>query len=436
MGLLSDGGGNRGASPARRPADAFAEARNSYPGGDPPDPHDLQQRSADQPPARTHDRPRASFTRRPLADFAAGRHIHSQAEHPDPGDHQQRSADQLPARTHYRPKASPAGHRIHSRAEHPDRDDQEQRAGDEAAGRGNQRSGSLALPSRLRGVRLRRGAALAGAASAAAAKVEQRAPIPDPTAAAFFDVDNTLMRGASIYHFARGLAARKMFGPRDLAEMAWKQVYFRVWGAENPDHIEAAREAALAFVAGHKVADIVALCEEIYDEVMADRIWEGTRELAQRHLEAGQRVWLVTATPVELASIIARRLGLTGALGTVAESVDGVYTGRLVGGLLHGPAKAAAIEALAAREGLDLARCSAYSDSENDLPMLRLVGHPAAVNPDAALRAEARASNWPVHDFRSGRKATLAALPVAAGAGALAGGIAAGLALRRRYIRG
>jgi HAD superfamily hydrolase (TIGR01490 family) len=288
---------------------------------------------------------------------------------------------------------------------------------------------------RIRGVRIRGGPALAGAASAAVATVDQPAPIPDPTAGAFFDVDNTLMRGASIYHFARGLAARKMFGPRDLAEMAWKQVYFRLRGAENPGHINSAREAALAFVAGHKVTDIVALCEEIYDEAMADRIWEGTRELAQRHLEAGQRVWLVTATPVELASIIARRLGLTGALGTVAETVDGEYTGRLVGGLLHGPAKAAAIEALAAREGLDLARCAAYSDSANDLPMLNLVGYPAAVNPDAALRAEARANNWPVHDFRSARKATLVALPAAAGAGAVAGGIAAGLALRRRYIR-
>jgi HAD superfamily hydrolase (TIGR01490 family) len=277
-------------------------------------------------------------------------------------------------------------------------------------------------------------AALAGAASAAAAKVESSPPpIPDPAAGAFFDVDNTLMRGASIYYFARGLAARKMFGPMDLARMAWGQACYRMRGAENADHIDAAREAALAFVAGHRVDDIVSLCEEIYDDTMADRIWEGTRELAQRHLEAGQRVWLVTASPVELAGIIASRLGLTGALGTVAESVDGVYTGRLVGGLLHGEAKAAAVDALAAREGLDLTRCSAYSDSANDLPMLRLVGHPTVVNPDAELRAEARANQWPVHDFRSGRKATLIALPTAAGAGAVAGGIVAGLALRRRY---
>ena len=275
-------------------------------------------------------------------------------------------------------------------------------------------------------------AALAGQASAAAAEVEQPPPVPDPEAGAFFDVDNTLMRGASIYHFARGLAARKMFGPRDLARMTWGQINFRLRGAENSDHIDAAREAALAFVAGHSVADIVRLGEEIYDENMADRIWAGTRELTQRHLRAGQRVWLVTATPVELASILSRRLGLTGALGTVAETRDGVYTGRLVGGLLHGEAKAAAVRALARREGLDLARCSAYSDSLNDLPMLTLVGHPNAVNPDLGLRAEARKRGWPVYDFRSGRRATLIALPIAAGAGAVVGGVAAGVALQRR----
>jgi HAD superfamily hydrolase (TIGR01490 family) len=243
-------------------------------------------------------------------------------------------------------------------------------------------------------------------------------------------VDNTLLRGASIYHFARGLAARKLFGPTDLARITLSQVAFRLRGVEDPGHIDAAREAALAFVAGHRVDDIVTLGEEIYDETIADRIWAGTRDLTRRHLQAGERVWLVTATPVELATILARRLGLTGALGTVAETADGVYTGRLVGGLLHGPAKATAIVNLAAREGLDLSRCSAYSDSANDLPMLELVGHPSVVNPDAELLRTARSRGWPVYEFRSARRATLVALPVAAGAGAVAG--AAGLALRRR----
>src|SRR5262249_44776766 len=138
-------------------------------------------------------------------------------------------------------------------------------------------------------------------------------------------------------------------------------------------------------------------------------------------------------TPVELAGIIARRLGLTGALGTVAETRDGVYTGRLVGDLLHGPAKAAAVRALAAREGLDLSRCAAYSDSANDLPLLSLVGYPCAINPDAELREHAREHGWEIRDFRTGRKVTMIGLPIAAGAGALAGGIAAGIALRRHY---
>ncbi|HEX5291505.1 MAG TPA: HAD-IB family hydrolase [Streptosporangiaceae bacterium] len=262
----------------------------------------------------------------------------------------------------------------------------------------------------------------------------QNAPVPDPSAAAFFDVDNTLMRGASIYHFARGLAARKLFGTREMAAMMWGQLAFRLRGAENAEHIDAARQAALAFVAGQRVDEVVALGEEIYDDTMADRIWAGTRDLTQRHLDAGQRIWLVTATPVELANILSRRLGLTGALGTVAESVDGVYTGRLAGGLLHGEAKAAAIRALAEREHLDLARCSAYSDSANDLPMLNLVGHPHAVNPDAGLRAVARERGWPVHDFRSGRRVTMVALPVAAGTGAIAGGMAAAVAIRRHRV--
>jgi len=276
-------------------------------------------------------------------------------------------------------------------------------------------------------------AALAGAASAAAAEVEASLVVPaDTSAAAFFDVDNTMMQGASIYHFARGLAARNFFTWRDLAQFAWKQVAFRIKGVEDPAHMEEAKEAALAFVAGHEVDEVVRLGEEIYDELMAGRIWSGTRALAQLHLDAGQRVWLVTAAPAELASLIARRLGLTGALGTVAESRDGVYTGRLVGEPLHGPAKAEAINALAEREGLDLTRCSAYSDSVNDVPMLSLVGHPVAVNPDAQLRREARTNGWEIRDFRTGRKAARVGVPAAAGAGAVAGGIAVGLALHRR----
>jgi phosphoserine phosphatase len=135
---------------------------------------------------------------------------------------------------------------------------------------------------------------------------------------------------------------------------------------------------------------------------------------------------------VELARLISTRMGLTGALGTVSEQENGVYTGRLVGELLHGPAKAAAVAALAKREGLDLARCSAYSDSYNDLPMLELVGDPCVVNPDARLREHARANGWRIRDYRTGRKAARAGLVGAGLAGAVTGGLVVLAALRRR----
>ncbi|MFG3661202.1 HAD family hydrolase [Streptomyces sp. NPDC047706] len=254
----------------------------------------------------------------------------------------------------------------------------------------------------------------------------------DAQAAAFFDLDNTVMQGAALFHYGRGLYKRKFFETRDLAKFAWQQAWFRLAGFEDPDHMQDVRESALSIVKGHRVAELQSIGEEIYDEYMAERIWPGTRALAQAHLDAGQKVWLVTAAPVEIAQVIARRLGLTGALGTVAESVAGVYTGKLVGEPLHGPAKAEAVRALATAEGLDLSRCAAYSDSHNDIPMLSLVGHPYAINPDSKLRRHAREKDWRLRDYRTGRKAAKVGIPAAAGVGAVAGGTAAAIALHRR----
>ena len=280
---------------------------------------------------------------------------------------------------------------------------------------------------------LQRRSQLAGEAAAAIAEVESALSVEvDQTSAAFFDVDNTVMQGASIFHLARGLHRREFFTTRDILGAAWKQVYFRVVGVEDPDHVADARASALSFIAGHTVDELEALGEEIFDERMAHRIWPGTRALAQLHLDQGQRVWLVTAAPIEIATIIARRLGLTGALGTVAEHVDGVYTGALVGEMLHGSAKAVAVKELADRFGLDLSRCSAYSDSYNDLPMLSEVGDPCAINPDSRLREHARANGWRIRDYRTGRKAARVGIFTAAVAGAVAGTVAAGAAIRRK----
>ena len=270
---------------------------------------------------------------------------------------------------------------------------------------------------------------LAGEASAKAAVESLRARIPedgeqpgaDLTAAAFFDVDNTLVHGASIVLFARGLAARNYFSYGDIANFAWQQAKFRMTGRENMDDVAEGRDKALSFIAGRPTEELVKLGEEIYDEYIADKIWPGTAALAQRHLAAGQQVWLVTATPVELAQTIAKKLGLTGALGTVAESEDGIFTGRLVGDILHGLGKAHAVRSLAIREGLNLKRCTAYSDSHNDVPMLSLVGTAVAINPDSELREVARIRGWESYDFRTARKAAKYGVGTAMAAGAVAG---------------
>ncbi|NEE00342.1 HAD family hydrolase [Phytoactinopolyspora halotolerans] len=252
---------------------------------------------------------------------------------------------------------------------------------------------------------------------------------PDSRAAAFFDLDNTLLRGASLFYLARGLYEREFFRTSDIVRFGYQQTRF-LFGAEDPEHMDEARNAALMFIAGRSVAELSDIGEEIFDERMAGKIWPGTQAIARMHIDQGQRVWLVTAAPAEIATIIAQKLGLTGALGTVAEHLDGYYTGRLVGDLLHGEAKAAAVRSLAAREGLDLGRCSAYSDSANDIPLLSLVGHPCAVNPDRRLRAHARRHGWRVRDYRGRRRNTT--LGVAAVAGAAVGSVVGVSVARRR----
>lgn len=268
----------------------------------------------------------------------------------------------------------------------------------------------------------------AGRASAEAAGSGLTAPEGTSPArgAAFFDVDNTIMRGASLFHLAVGLARRNYFSGREILGFGVKQLKFVLSGSEDLEDMASATEAALSFVEGRSVVELERLGQEIFDDTMVDKLIPGSLALAQGHLDAGQQVWLVTATPVELASVIAHRLGLTGALGTVSEVRNGRYTGRLQGPPLHGLAKAEAVRAIALREGLDLAECAAYSDSSNDIPMLSLVGTPVAVNPDATLLAHARENNWQVRDFRRRQHVKEYALPVAAGAGGLALGMTVG----------
>jgi HAD superfamily hydrolase (TIGR01490 family) len=224
-----------------------------------------------------------------------------------------------------------------------------------------------------------------------------------PTRAAFFDVDNTLVRGSTLYFLGRGMYQRGYFTKADISRFVVANLRFRMTGMEKSEVIERFQKAATDFVGGHKVSDILALGEEIYDEFVSPKLWDSTCAIAREHIAKGEEVWLVTAAPQDMANIISTRLGLTGAIGSKVIIEDGIYTGELDGKLLHGNEKAVAIRELAIERGYDLSECYSYSDSHNDLPLLNAVGHPSAINPDAILRIKALAEGWPIHDFRRAR---------------------------------
>ncbi|QDB80314.1 HAD-IB family hydrolase [Georgenia sp. 311] len=223
------------------------------------------------------------------------------------------------------------------------------------------------------------------------------------TVAAFFDIDNTIIRGASAYHLAGELYRRDFFGLRDIAFFARHSVLYLLFG-EDLRRIAATRARALRIVRGRTVAEVVSIGEEVYDQVLANRIFPGARALIDEHLAAGHEVWFVSATPVEVADLIAGRLGATGALGTIAEHEDGVYTGELRGNMLHGEGKKATVLRLAEERGIDLARSHAYGDSVNDIPLLTVVGSACAINPEPRMRLYAAEVGWPVRDFRRRRR--------------------------------
>lgn len=252
--------------------------------------------------------------------------------------------------------------------------------------------------------------------------------------AAFFDVDNTLMRGASMYHLARGMAKHGFFTGKQIRNFARKQLKYLASGKEHAKDLKFVTDATMEFVAGRNVTQIRAIGDEIIDDILLNKLWPGTLRMAQAHIAVGQEVWLVTASPNELADRLAQRVGLTGGIGTRAEEIDGIYTGRLDGAPLHGQAKADAVVKLAAERGIDLANSVAYSDSSNDLPLLSVVGMAVPVNPDRALRRHARKNNWPIVEFRRSRFWVDSPSPanptMAAGAG-IAAGLAA-LALTRK----
>lgn len=215
--------------------------------------------------------------------------------------------------------------------------------------------------------------------------------------AAFFDLDNTLLRGSSLFHLGWGGFKRGMFSTREALRFSLAQFHFRLTRRERDGAPETWGNFAAAFVKGAEVAELVRIGQEIIDESIKPALRVPVLETARCHLSAGEEVWIVTASPHELSQMLAESLGFTGGIGTRAEVSAGRYTGRIPAGVLHGPLKAEAVVAMADERRIDLAKSSAYSDSINDLPMLRAVGFPQVVAPDRSLARLARRQGWPVH---------------------------------------
>jgi HAD superfamily hydrolase (TIGR01490 family) len=256
----------------------------------------------------------------------------------------------------------------------------------------------------------------------------------DGAPAAFFDLDRTLMEGSSAFQFGRAAYRAGLLSRRQLIADGWANLMFRLRGASDASSHEL-RNRISESLAGIRVRDMERLGADVLAGVLP-RIYPQVLALAHQHQDEGRRVYIVTAAAQDLADMLARVLAFDGALGSQFSEVrDGVYTGRPAGLFIYGQDKARALEQLAAREGLDLAQSYAYSDSASDLPMLRLVGHPVAVNPDSTLAKEARAERWEVLRFdRLGRRLKAAAGVIGA---AIAGGVgSAAIAARGRRRRG
>ena len=217
-------------------------------------------------------------------------------------------------------------------------------------------------------------------------------------AAAFFDLDRTLLRRSSALALAGSFRERGLISRTQMLKAAWWQLLFVARGASH-GAVQRAAEDGLRVLDGYTPEEMRELVAEAMEPVLRPLVYAEPLRLVEEHHERGERVYIVSATLQEIVDAIAEDLGFDGAMGTICEVQDGRYTGRPVRSL-HAEAKAEVVREVAQRKGLGLAQCTAYSDSHTDLPFLEAVGHPVAVNPDRALRRIAAERSWPVLEFR------------------------------------
>ncbi len=216
-------------------------------------------------------------------------------------------------------------------------------------------------------------------------------------AAAFFDLDRTLIRRSSALALAGSFRARGLISRRQLVKSAFWQLLFVARGA-SAEAVRSAAEDGMRILAGFRVDEMRSLVGDAMEPILRPLLYEEPLQLVRAHRERGELVYIVSATLQEIVDHIAEDLGFDGAIGSTCEIVDGVYTGRSERAT-HGAEKARAVRELAEREGIDLQASTAYSDSHTDLPFLEAVGHPVPVNADRKLRRIARERGWPLLEF-------------------------------------
>ncbi len=262
-----------------------------------------------------------------------------------------------------------------------------------------------------------------------------RTASPGEAAAAFFDLDRTLMEGSSAFQFGRAAFRHGLISRRQLLTDAWANIRFRLRGSTDEDTV-ALRDRISASLAGVRVRELERLGADVLAGILP-RLEPQALQIAYAHQDAGRSVYIVTAASQELAEMLAHVLAFDGAIGSrFSTVVDGVYTGTPEGRFIYRTGKAMAIRELADARGIELGASYAYSDSESDLPMLELVGHPVVVNPDQTLLKLARERGWEIERFdHLGRRLkTLAGLVAAAATTASVAGWAARRSRPRRRL--
>ncbi|MGI9666305.1 MAG: HAD family hydrolase [Acidimicrobiia bacterium] len=217
--------------------------------------------------------------------------------------------------------------------------------------------------------------------------------------AAFFDLDKTIIAGSSTLAFGRPLYRAGFLHRRTLLRLGIASVSYMLFGADE-DSLERARDEMLDLVSGWDRAEIDSIVEETLSEVIDPLVFAEALFLIDEHKRSGREVYVVSASPEEFVAPIARMVGIDKVVATqIRTDAMGRYVPELERYVM-GPGKAKAMQDVAERDGIDLDKSFAYTDSFTDMPMLDAVGNPVAVNPEKELREAAEENDWPILEFQ------------------------------------